>query len=135
MTVAAAVMPAPGLSGSASAPVPGLEWIVSTQGASWKPQQGAQLASMSTGDPDIYVNAQARAQTIEGFGACFNEQGWDALAQLRPAERESVFAELFGADGARFTLCRMPVGANDFSRDWYPQIGRWSSMADEATTA
>ena len=28
--------------------------------------------------------------------------------------------ELFFPEiGANFTICRMPVGANDFSRDWY----------------
>lgn len=25
----------------------------------------------------------------------------------------------FPGVGANFTICRMPVGANDFSRDWY----------------
>jgi glucosylceramidase len=37
-----------------------------------------------------------------------------------PAFLKGIFRELFAPGaGAHFTLCRMPVGANDFSRDWY----------------
>ena len=70
--------------------------------------------------PDVIVQADAPQQKIEGFGACFNELGWTALQALPPADRESVLRELFAPGvGAGFTLCRMPIGANDFSRDWY----------------
>jgi glucosylceramidase len=68
---------------------------------------------------DVDLQPQQRFQTMEGFGACFNEMGWDALNQLSGADREAVFGELFSDQGAGFSLCRMPVGANDFSRDWY----------------
>lgn len=114
-----AAVPGTTTSGTTAA-VPGLEWIVSTKTAPWKPGKGAEIGKLSmTTLADIMVNKQAQAQTIEGFGACFNEMGWDALSRLQPSQRDAVFTELFGADGARFTLCRMPVGANDFARDWY----------------
>ncbi|UAK25239.1 glycoside hydrolase family 30 protein [Sphingomonas nostoxanthinifaciens] len=96
-----------------------LQWIVSTQATAWQPGQGAAILPATTEPADINVDAQARAQTIEGFGACFNELGWDALQRVAPPERAAIMTELFGPDGARFNLCRMPVGANDFSRDWY----------------
>lgn len=59
-------------------------------------------------------------QTVDGFGSCFNEMGWASLGLLSEKDRQSVLRELFepGA-GANFTICRMPVGANDFSLDWY----------------
>ena len=59
-------------------------------------------------------------QKMEGFGGCFNELGWTSLNCLNQNDRESIFRELFAKDyGANFNICRMPVGANDFSRDWY----------------
>jgi glucosylceramidase len=97
-----------------------LEWIVSTKDAPWRVGEGAGLAPMGVGKPPgILVDAKAKRQVIEGFGACFNELGWDALGKVRPNDRKAIFKELFGPDGARFTIARMPVGANDFSRDWY----------------
>lgn len=59
-------------------------------------------------------------QTVEGFGACFNELGWVSLGLLSSDDREAIMKELFLPNyGANFTICRMPIGANDFSRDWY----------------
>ena len=60
----------------------------------------------------------ASAWTIDGVGVCFNELGWDALNALDPDTCEGIFRELF-APGVEvnFTICRMPLGANDFSRE------------------
>ena len=77
---------------------------------------------MATADSgaDVYVRTDAPRQPIEGFGCCFNELGWTALGLLAPEERDSILRELFAPRvGANFTICRMPIGANDFSRDWY----------------
>ena len=66
--------------------------------------------------------AQTRAgsRPIEGFGACFNELGWTSLSALPEDDRDRIMREFFDpAAGARFTWCRMPVGANDFSIDAY----------------
>jgi glucosylceramidase len=69
---------------------------------------------------DAEINVSAPLQTIEGFGTCFNELGWTSLGALSQGERDSVLRELFSPGvGANFTVCRMPVGANDFSLDWY----------------
>ena len=63
---------------------------------------------------------QPGSRPIEGFGACFNDLGWTSLSALGEADREAVMRELFDpAAGARFTYCRMPVGANDFSTEAY----------------
>jgi glucosylceramidase len=95
-------------------------WIVTTASAPWR--LGPTPIRQTLSDPDgfdVEVLTDGPMQTIEGFGACFNEMGWDALQVLSASDRDAVFVELFGENGAGFNLCRMPVGANDFSRDWY----------------
>jgi glucosylceramidase len=96
---------------------PSVDWYVTTATSPWRKRE---LAVESGGAADVFVQTDAPLQPIEGFGACFNELGWTSLALLSPADRESVLRELFAPGvGAGLTLCRMPVGANDFSRDWY----------------
>ena len=90
-----------------------------------RPRHGKRSTdSRSLSDPDakwdVEVQLDAPQQTIEGFGACFNELGWTSLSALNEDDREGILRELFAPGvGANFTICRMPVGANDFSRDWY----------------
>jgi glucosylceramidase len=94
-----------------------VEWYVTTASSPW---QKRQLAVAPGGAADVFVQTDAPLQAIEGFGACFNELGWTSLSMLSEADRDSVLRELFAPGvGAGFILCRMPVGANDFSRDWY----------------
>jgi glucosylceramidase len=70
--------------------------------------------------PDIAVYPARSRQTIEGFGGCFNEQGWEALSVLDPKERETVMRKIFHpAEGLGFTVCRVPVGSNDYAVDRY----------------
>ncbi len=94
-------------------------WIVTTETAPWQERPAPALAAPS-GMPGVFVELDRPQQRIEGFGASFNELGWTALEQLAEGDRDAVIRELFepGA-GANLSLCRMPVGANDFSRDWY----------------
>ena len=97
----------------------GAQWVTTTAAAPWQAQP-ALPPLPAAGPADVEVDLAQPAQTITGFGACFNELGWTALSLLSPAERDGVFRELFAPGvGANFTICRMPVGANDFSRDWY----------------
>jgi glucosylceramidase len=70
--------------------------------------------------PGIIVDTMRIEQTIDGFGSCFNELGALSLIFLDQVDRDSIMDELFTpGKGANFTICRTPVGANDFSRDWY----------------
>lgn len=94
-------------------------WISTTQSSPW---QMRPLRSNDDGGDAVVleVHPESAAQTIEGFGACFNELGWISLQALSSQDHESVFRELFSPGvGANLNLCRMPVGANDFSRGWY----------------
>ena len=59
-------------------------------------------------------------QTIEGFGGCFNEKGWQALSVLDDAGRRDVMRRLFDPiEGLGFTVCRVPIGASDYALDRY----------------
>lgn len=68
----------------------------------------------------LIIDSSEKQQQIQGFGACFNELGWTSLSELSDKDRKDVIRELFEPGfGANFTICRMPLGANDFSRNWY----------------
>lgn len=70
--------------------------------------------------PDVVIFPDRTQQTMEGFGACFNELGWTSLSELSEADRQSIMKELYEPGlGANFTICRMPVAANDFAVNWY----------------
>jgi glucosylceramidase len=58
-------------------------------------------------------------QTIDGFGGCFNELGWQALGKAPETDRHRVLAALFGDDGCAFNEARIPIGASDFALDAY----------------
>jgi glucosylceramidase len=104
---------------AAATSVSAVRWITTTREQPWREQLGATLAPMS-GPWDVEVLLDARLQAIEGFGACFNELGWVALSRLSEPDRNAVLRELFAPGvGGSFNMGRMPVGANDFSRDWY----------------
>ena len=96
-----------------------VEWVTTTHSAPWQKRTG--LEAGPPGMPDVMVQADTPLQAIEGFGACFNELGWTSLSALlrgRPG-RPCCASCSRRASAPNFTLCRMPVGANDFSRDWY----------------
>jgi glucosylceramidase len=96
-----------------------VEWVSTSQLEQWKEQKGLKT-SLQSGNADVEVQLNQTQQTIEGFGTCFNELGWTSLCILSIKDRESIMKELFSPGfGANFTICRMPVGANDFSRNWY----------------
>jgi glucosylceramidase len=94
-------------------------WVVTSQTTPWVVRRGLAVEALAA-IADVIVRTDLPRQSIEGFGACFNELGWTSLAALYPQERDAVFCELFAPGiGANFTLCRMPIGANDVSRKWY----------------
>ncbi|RHJ86645.1 glycoside hydrolase family 30 beta sandwich domain-containing protein [Parabacteroides sp. AM08-6] len=100
---------------------PHASWMTTTEKTPWQEQPDLVSALADTvKEIDVTVRTDKKQQMIDGFGACFNELGWISLSRLEPTEREKIMEELFFPDfGANFTICRMPVGANDFSRDWY----------------
>jgi glucosylceramidase len=97
-----------------------IEWVATTPEVSWEQQDPVRIRFVETDSVDTEIDISSPLQTIDGFGACFNELGWTSLSALSEANREAIMQELFTpGEGANFTVCRLPLGANDFSRDWY----------------
>jgi glucosylceramidase len=96
-----------------------VEWVSTTEKEQWKIKHN-KTSKQTANEPDVELLINKSLQAIEGFGACFNELGWTSLQFLSERDKNSILKELFKPDfGTNFTICRMPVGANDFSRDWY----------------
>jgi len=98
----------------------GITFITTTESQPWKVAPVFHPVFGPT-TLDLNINGPLEgAPAMQGFGACFNELGWNALQALGDSDRDAVMAELFSPDsGARFTYCRIPVGANDFSTEAY----------------
>lgn len=112
----ASVLPA-----AASAGVSGATWFSSSARAPWQARAVPALAAPAPGmfTQDATIALDKPAQTMAGFGGAFSEKGWEALSLLSPAQRHAALSTLFGPDGCNFSLCRTPLGADDFSRGWY----------------
>jgi glucosylceramidase len=74
---------------------------------------------ITTLNEKIIIDTAIKYQSVDGWGGCFNEKGWQALTHLNEAEREEVMAAFFDDSGCAFTYCRMPIGASDYALDYY----------------
>lgn len=54
-------------------------------------------------------------QTLAGIGTSFTESSAYVLAQLDPARRAEVMQNVYGSEGANFSLTRTHIGACDFT--------------------
>lgn len=70
-------------------------------------------------DKGIKLSFGEKKQKIRGFGTCFSELGAKALNSLDPKEKKKFLDELFDSDKCNFNYCRTPIGASDFSLDFY----------------
>ncbi len=76
--------------------------------------------------PEINIDDSMHFQTIDGFGASFNEAGMICLNSLDSETQNSVFKMLFDPDsGAGYTLMKSPIAACDFA-----SAGPWYSYND-----
>lgn len=90
--------------------------MISSENNYWKTGTATRVTS---GTPDITVDAASKKQNWEGFGGTFNEKGWDALSVVK-SEIPSAMKLLFDEkDGANFTFGRIPIGASDYSNNYY----------------
>ncbi|PWT70157.1 MAG: hypothetical protein C5B59_21150 [Bacteroidetes bacterium] len=70
----------------------------------------------------ISVDEKKSFQTIEGFGATFNEAGMICLNSLSAEKRNNVLESMFDSvEGAGFTAMKSPIAACDFASGgpWY----------------
>jgi glucosylceramidase len=96
------------------------EWVSTTNDASWVKNPEIIVNSSQSEESDVLIQLDSAQQTIDGFGGCFNELGWDALQTLSEASRKEVLNNLFDSiSGCRFNIFRMPIGANDYAVNWY----------------
>lgn len=96
-----------------------IEWTSSDARQQWETQSVTVEPKGSIDENAITIYPEEERQQVDGFGGCFNELGWEALSILEKAEQEEVMTSLFGQEGCRFNICRMPIGASDFAVDWY----------------
>lgn len=73
----------------------------------------------TTNAPGTVLTLGEELQEIRGFGTCFSELGARALNRLSKEDKKAVLDELFTDSGANFNYCRTPIGASDFSLDFY----------------
>ena len=102
-------------------------WICSTSGSPWV-DRSKDLVPGPTDTANVtslHVDPTKTAQAIEGFGGCFNELGWKAMAPLSDSARQEIMNALFADTGCAFNFGRMPIGASDYALDYY-------SLDDEA---
>ncbi len=89
--------------------------IASDQHNCWVQQE---IVSRGTSSDTLELTGEKK-QKVLGFGGCFNEMGWEALAMAGDKDREAFLDELFLPQNANFNFGRIPIGANDFSLEWY----------------
>jgi glucosylceramidase len=95
--------------------------IATTEASPWQDLPAPESLANAGSDtpPDLEITAPTGIRW-QGFGGCFNELGWRALGHLTNEERESVLDRLFSPGGElALDFCRLPIGANDYSEDWY----------------
>ncbi|WP_199270202.1 glycoside hydrolase family 30 protein [Algibacter sp. L3A6] len=97
-----------------------VSWVSSTENSVWTEKKYELIINKEIADILISIDTNKQEQEITGFGGCFNELGWDALGMVTPEEKQQILNDLFSqAEGCKFSLCRMPIGANDYAVDWY----------------
>ena len=97
-----------------------IQWVSSTNDQQWVTHTGTDISRGISDSSAIIIQTDSARQIIDGFGGCFNELGWDALQSLTAENRQEVSKNLFDMDsGCKFTICRMPIGANDYAVNWY----------------
>lgn len=95
-------------------------WISSVDNERWAFNEVSDAIEDKEMLQTIEIFPGQKEQMIDGFGGCFNELGWDALNMVDEKMQDSIFRQLFmPGEGLNFNICRMPVGANDYARDWY----------------
>ena len=92
-----------------------IEHIASYKNNCWKKEEVNKEGKTN----DVLTLTGEKRQTVLGFGGCFNELGWEALEFANKEQKEAFMKELFAKDECNFNYGRIPIGANDFSLEWY----------------
>ncbi len=104
-------------------------WLTSEAGDKCA-EQPAVVFEKGTAEGAYVIHPDDRRQTIDGFGGSLTESSAFVLACLSPEDRNAILSELFGEEGANFSVTRTHIGASDFSVE-----GRYSLCEQEGDTA
>ena len=108
------------------------KYRVSTNSSLWASEANAPITSSASGAGTIVIDTSTKYQVINAFGGCFCEQGAKALKAIDSTLAKSVMKELFDTvSGCKFNICRMPIGANDFTIQT-ATLNRWYSLDETA---
>ena len=89
--------------------------VTSEAGARMQPMENVEFVEGTATGTVITVWPDSTRQTIYGIGTSFTESSAYVLAHLEPAKRVEVMRQIFGEEGANFTLARTHIGSCDFS--------------------
>ncbi|NCU12067.1 MAG: glycosyl hydrolase, partial [Sphingomonadaceae bacterium] len=93
---------------------------------------------------ELVIDPADQRQEIVGFGAAMTDSSAHLFQNaMTRAQRDALFAELFGRDGLALSFVRVPMGSSDFSLEHYsfndlpagqtdPQLTRFSMARAEA---
>ena len=96
----------------------GAEFRSTTFTERWR-DMSASVETADVADADLKLDVSAVDQSVLGFGVCASELSWNSLSALREEDRKSILDEMFSKSGGAFTVIRTPIGASDFSTDFY----------------
>ncbi|PYX33474.1 MAG: hypothetical protein DMG80_05915 [Acidobacteria bacterium] len=103
-----------------------------TANIAWKARSAAPMGNVISLDP------KSQFQTILGFGAAFTDASCYMFNQLSSSAREQLFHEMFHPSEMGLNVCRICMGASDYSTSVYsydegeadPQLERFSIAHD-----
>ena len=108
------------------------KYRVSTNNSLWAGETNAPITNGATGTNTVVIDTTTKYQIINAFGGCFNEIGAKALKAVDTSLSNRVMKELFDTvSGCKFNVCRMPIGANDFTVQT-ATLNRWYSLDETA---
>jgi glucosylceramidase len=97
-----------------------VEWVSTTERNPWVKEKNLSITKTHVSNQNILeVFPNKNLQKMIGFGGCFNELGWEALKLVSQEKQEKIFEQLFSPAGANFQFNRIPIGASDYSLDYY----------------
>ncbi len=102
-------------------------------GLEWRPARGSSAEA-------ITLDPSRKSQTILGFGAALTDASCYLFNRLQAPQRERLFRELFHPSEMGLSVCRVCLGASDYSTEAYsfdegdpdPEMRRFSIEHDKA---
>ena len=89
--------------------------LTSASGSKLEVQENVKFKSGKAKGVVLQVFPDSVKQTIDGIGTSFTESSAFVLAHLEPQDRMEVMQNIYGEDGANFSLTRTHIGSCDFS--------------------